>query len=288
MTELKDKLVQAMEAKKNDTKSFVWKFAKNADRVQEEIRLVDATPEQLRQFYNHCQSMLYNDDKQNPGRYTLLNIIGEQRRKCNVELFLRKLETGELCIDHKPYPRYLYIQDIRRYMNQNKDQFPNDKLGELSIALVTNNLPREFERISIAEVIDAGLNQLGTFDNKHITFSFILNLGVYLTQEELHELDEKDKEGKTRSKMEVLKERLGIPAKVCLTVKSGGLNYKELRALVNLKKKNYSELTTDQLTVLRNKILFKLENEVAFHITLWEAKRKEIEMVAAEKGISLQ
>lgn len=288
MTEIKDKFMEAVAAKKNDTKSFIWKYAKNSDGTQPEIRLVDATPEQLQQFYTHCYSMLYNEDKLNPGRYTLLNIIGEQRRKCNVELFLRKLETGELCADHKPYPRYLYIQDIRRYMNQNKDQFPSDQLKEISIAAVTNNLPREFERITIDEVLDAGLGQLGTFDNKHITFSFIIGLGIYLAPDELRELDQKDKDGKTRSKMEVLKEQLGIPAKVCLTVKSGGLNYREFRALVNLKKKNYSELTTDQLTVLRNKVLFRLENEVQFHINQWETKRHEIELVAKEKGIALQ
>ena len=47
---------------------------------------------------------------------------------------------------------------------------------------------------------------------------------------------------------------------------AGSIN--ELRAMVNLKPKKYSELTTDQLTVLRNKVLFKLENEVMFHPTL--------------------
>lgn len=287
MTVLKEKLMEAIEAKNNDTKSFIWKLAKDNNRNQAEIRLVDATPEQLVQFYNHCKSMLYNEDKLNPGRYPLLDIIGEQRRKCNVELYLRKLESGELCADHKPYPRHLYIQDLRQCMNRNKEQFPAGELNEISIAVLTNNLPREFERISIDEVFNAGLDQLGIFSNKHITFSFILNMGVYLTPEELHDLDEVDKDGNTRSKLEVIKERLGIKSSVCLTVKPGGLNFKELRAMVNLKTKKYSDLTTDQLMVLRNKVLFKLENEVMYHIQQWEERLRQIKLVAAERGIAL-
>lgn len=161
MQELKDKLEEAINAKNNDVNTFYWKLAKNADGTQESIKLMDATPEQLNQFYKHCQSMLYNNDKSNPGRYVLLDIINEQRRKCNTELFLRKLESGELCADHKPYPRHLYIQDIRAYMNTNKENFPSNELDEISIASCTSGLPREFERISINEVLDGGLDQLG-------------------------------------------------------------------------------------------------------------------------------
>ena len=253
---MREKLMEAIEAKNNDTKSFVWKLARKSDGTQEEIRLVDATPEQLNTFYKHCKSMLYSEDKLNPGRYVLLKIIEDQRRKCNVELFLRKLESGALCADGKPYPRYLYLQDIRSYMNANKASFPTEELSNISIAAVTKGLPREFERISIEEVIDACLDRLNTFDNKHITFSFILNMGVYLTSAEMKEFDEKDKDGNTRSKLEVIKERLNIKPTV-------------------------------RLTVLRNKVLFRLEDEVQFHIKSWEERIRQIQLVAQEKGIEL-
>lgn len=287
MTVMREKLMEAIEAKNNDTKSFVWKLARKSDGTQEEIRLVDATPEQLNSFYKHCKSMLYSEDKLNPGRYALLKIIDEQRRKCNVELFLRKLESGSLCSDGKPYPRHLYIQDIRAYMNTHKEDFPSDELNDISIAAITGGLPREFERISIEEVLDGGLDRLGHFDNKHITFSFILNMGVYLTPAEMKEFDEKDKDGNTRSKLEVIKERLNIKPTVRLTVKPTGLNFNELRAMVNLKPKKYSDLTTDQLTVLRNKVLFRLEDEVQFHIEQWQERMRQIELVANERGITL-
>lgn len=285
---MREKLMEAMEAKSNDIKSFVWKLARKADGTQEEIRLVDATPEQLNRFYKHCQSMLYSNDKLNPGRYVLLNIIEEQRKKCNVEIFLRKLESGSICADGQPYPRHLYIQDLRAYMNAHKSEFPSNELKNISIASCTGGLPREFERISIEEVLDGGLDQLGYFDNKHITFSFILNMGVYLTPAEMKEFDEKDKDGNTRSKLEVIKEHLNIKNTVRLTVKPTGLNYSELRAMVTLKPKKYSELTTDQLTVLRNKVLFRLENEVLFHIDQWEERMRQLKLVADSRDIVLE
>ncbi len=278
----------AMEAKSNDIKSFVWKLARNENGIQEEIKLIDATPEQLAKFYSHCKSMLYSTDKNNPGRYTLLKIIEEQRRKCNVEIFLRKLESGEICADHKPYPRHLYIQDLRTYMNAHKEDFPSSELNNISIAACSGGLPREFERISINEVLDGGLDNLGYIDCKHITFTFILNLGICLTPEEMKDFNEKDKEGNNRSKLEVIKERLNINKSVRLTVKRGGLNFNELRAMVNLKPQKYSKLTTDQLVVLRNKVLFKLEDEVSYHASQWEERLRQIKLVASNKNINLE
>ena len=288
MTVMKEKLMEAIEAKNNDIKSFVWKLARKSDGTQEEIKLIDATPEQLNQFYKHCKSMLYSTDKLNPGRYVLLKIIEEQRNKCNVELFLRKLESGSICADNKPYPRHLYIQDIRAYMNAHKNEFPSNELKNISISSISGGLPREFGRISIEDVLDGGLDQLGWFDNKHITFSFILNMGVYLTPSELKEFDEKDSDGNPRKKPELIKERLGLKPSVELVVKPTGLNFNELRAMINLKPKKYSELTTDQLTVLRNKVLFRLENEVLFHIEQWEERIRQLKLVAESRGITLE
>ena len=284
---LRDKLTEAINARNNDVKTFVWKLARKQDGTQEEIRLMDATPEQLNKFYKHCDSMLNSTDKLNPGRKVLLGIINEQREKCNVEMFLRKLETGAICADGKGYPRYLYLQDLRAFIDAHRDQFPANELKNISIATCTSGLPREFERISIDSVLSACLDTLGYFDNKHITFSFILNLGVYLTPAEMKEFTEMDKDGNTISKLEVIKERLNINPSVRLTVKSSGLNFTELRAMIGLRPKKYSELTTDQLATLRNKVLFRLENEVMFHIEQWEERIRQIELVAQARGITL-
>ena len=72
MTVLADKLIEAFNVKNNSIESFVWKGEKkhvNKKIIQDEIKLVDASPEQLQSFYNHCKTMLYNKDRKNPGRY---------------------------------------------------------------------------------------------------------------------------------------------------------------------------------------------------------------------------
>lgn len=287
MNTLKEKLTEAINAKNNDVKSFVWKLARKSDGTQEEIRLVDATPEQLQKFFNHCHSMLYSTDKLNPGRYVLLDIIREQREKCNVELYLRKLKEGSFT-NGESYPRHLYCQDILNCIRANKEHFPQNELKNISITAITGGVPKEFSRLSIDSVISGCLDQLGVIDTKHITFSFILNLGVYLTPEEMKEFNEKDKDGNTRSKLEVIKERLNIKPSVRLIVKPTGLNYTELRAMLNLRPKKYSDLTTDQLITLRNKVLFRLEQEVNFHIESWEERMRQIQLVAQSRGITLE
>lgn len=280
-------MLEAIDAKNNDIKSFIWKLAKNKSTgVQEEIRLIDATEEQLNSFYKHCMSMLYSKDKINPGRYTLLDIIKDQREKCNVELYLRKLKEGAFTRGES-YPRHLYCQDVLNCIKMNKEHFPQSELKNIPITAITGGVPKEFSRLSIDSVINGCLDTLGIIDTKHITFNFILNLGIYLTPEEMREFDEKDKDGKTRSKLEVIKERLNIKPTVRLIVKPSGLNYTELRAMLNLRPKKYSELTTDQLVTLRNKVLFRLEQEVDYHITSWEERIRQIKMVAESRGVTL-
>ena len=58
--------------------------------------------------------------------------------------------------------------------------------------------------------------------------------------------------------------------------------------MLNLKSKKYSELTTDQLVALRNKVLFRFQNEIEYHASQWEDRIKQIKEVAAAKGISLE
>src|SRR5574344_2153716 len=90
-TVLGDKLNQAFEAKNNDVETFLWKGSRkivNGERVQSSIKMVDMTEEELRKAYKHCESMLYSDNYENPGRRVLLEQIEDQRTRCNAELFL--------------------------------------------------------------------------------------------------------------------------------------------------------------------------------------------------------
>jgi hypothetical protein len=66
-----------------------------------------------------------------------------------------------------------------------------------------------------------------------------------------------------------------------------GLTYTELRAMLTLKSKKYSDLTTDQLLTLRNKVLYRFSDEIDYHISQWEERIEQLEKVANLKGFSL-
>ena len=279
MTVLGDKLQEAFE---NDVNSFIWKGEKkevNGKFVQDEIKLMDATPEQLNQFMSHCNTMLYNENKKHPGRIPLLSIIRDQRENCNVELFLKYLAIGNEAEGIKPFPRFSYFQALKDFLNNNKEALPKEKWATTPITVITK-VPVEFSNITIDKVYKACIDSLGIFDKSHLTNNFIIKMGLWFTSQELRDLTEKDeKTGKTIDRLTVIKNRLNIKNNIKLKINREGLTYKEFRAMMNLKSRKYSELTIDQLTILRDKILFKLEEEVEKHIEQWEKRKKQIEKV---------
>ena len=286
-----DKLSQALEEKNNNMENFIWKFPKkevNGKVVQEEIKLLDATPEQLRTFYNHCQSMLYNtDSKRNPGRYHLKEIVNEQRHKCNVELYIRYVEGKYKNVNNrKAYPRYLYLQDLKTLLSNHGISSSDYK--NITVEGVMSSVPEEFRDVTVADVVDGCLDILGFFDRSHISLNFIADLGLWPTKLEKKELEEIDpKTGKNRDWITVIKERHNLREELALKVTPIGLTYSELRAMFNLKSKKYSELTTDQLILLRNKVLFRFEQKIDLHISQWEDRIRQIKLVAEARGIDL-
>lgn len=292
-TVLGEKLQEALNNKNNDIESFVWKSAREeGKRTQNTIRMVDATPEQLTQWYKHCQSMLYSKDKKYPGRYVLHDIVNDQRRKCNVELFLRWLENKYMTDYPTPrqaYPRFLYLQDIMDVLRNNKDVISKEEYATTPINAIPIGIaiPAEFRDVCIEDVINGCVDRLGIFSREHISLRFITKLGVWFTDKEMNDLLEKDKDGNVRNRIDVIKERHNLKPVISLKSNSKGLKYSELRAMLNLKTKKYSELTTDQLTTLRDKVLFRFEEEIDFHISQWEEIMKQLEMVANSKGFSL-
>ena len=291
---LGEKLTQAINNKENSVENFVWKGPKkevNGVRVQEEIKLLDATPEQLKRFYEHCQSMLYSEDKKNPGRKVLLNIIKEQRQKCNAELYLRWLENKYLTNipeQRVVYHRFLYTKDIREALELNLETIKKEDYNKTPITVLTSGVPMEFRDITISDVLLGGVDLLGLFDRSHLSLSFITKMGVWLTDKEMNELLERDKDGKARNRIDVIKERFNLRKDINLYPNEHGLSYNELRAMLNLKTKKYSELTTDQLVVLRDKVLFRFEDEVRFHISQWEDIINKLKTVAEIKNVDLE
>lgn len=282
MTIIRERLEEAIASKKTDIKSFIWKGEKkevNGVLTQDEVRLVDASEEQLKKFYNHCVSMLYNEDKQNPGRYLLLNIIKDQIERCNCELFLRWLEQ------EKGKPRFTFLSDIRTILDNNKDSIPDTK--SVPISAIVGGCPDEFKDIPISLVIEGCIDRLGYFNKQHITLSFIIKQGLWFTQQELKDLTERNEDGTVKDRVEVVKEKLGLKPNINVYITPKGLSFAQLKAMLLLRSKKYSELTTDQLKTLRNVILFALSDEVRFHINQWESRITQLNEVAEYKGIKL-
>ena len=284
MTIIRERLEEAMASKKIDVKNFIWKGEKkeiNGVMTQEEIRLIDADEKQLNKFYNHCMSMLYNQDKQNPGRYLLLDIIKDQIARCNCELFLRWLEQ------EKGKPRFTFLSDVRTILDNNKENIPDTT--NIPISTIVGGCPDEFKEIPISLIIDGCIDRLGYFNKQHITLSFILKQGLWFTQQELKDLTEKNEDGTTKDRVEVVKEKLGLTKPgINLYITPKGLNFAQLKAMISLRSKKYSELTTDQLKTLRNIILFALSDEVRFHINQWEARISQLQEIAKLKDITLE
>ena len=106
----------------------------------------------------------------------------------------------------------------------------------------------------------------------------------------MKDLTEKDETtGKMKDRLDVIRERHGLKQSIRLYINPKGLSYTELRAMLNLKSKSrkYSDLTTDQLVTLRDRVLFFFEEEVEDHIRQWEERKNQILKVAELKGINL-
>ena len=58
--------------------------------------------------------------------------------------------------------------------------------------------------------------------------------------------------------------------------------------MINLRSnKKYTELTTNQLETLRDKVLFILQEKVEYHIKQWETIMSQLVEVAQSKNITL-
>lgn len=284
-TEFAEKLQTAIQDGNFYAKSYVWKGRKvkddNGNFVQEVVNLMDAEEQQLKGFYAHCISMLYNQDKKNPGRRPLLDIIQSQRDRCGVELFLRESE-GE------GTSRYTIIESVKqaiRISGITQDEAKSLMLNEFIV------VSSQYGNLPIKLVQEGCLQRLGKFDKSHITLTFILKQGLRITEEEEQELTEYVLDGRgnsvKRNYVEVVRERLNIADHMKVKLDSKGLTYTQLRAMLNLKSKYYNELTTEQLRALRYRILFSLEDDIMFHIQQWEERMNQIKEVATLREITL-
>ena len=282
---LGDALQKALDAKKNDYSNFVWKGEKRKDGdkfVQESERIVDMSPERLLECWKHCEKMLHNEDNKHLGRYNVLDEVTDQINKCNIELLLRYFENTYQKRENIPSTkRFSLMVSLRQLMSNNTEI---SDWSIVPISYISEGLPDEFKDISIEDVLKGCTDTLGAFSKQHLTMTFITKMGLWFTKSEENEL----KCNSNTERLKLAKERLHLPTKLVLRFSEKGLSYHEMRAMLTLpKKQKYSDMTTEQLVTLRNKVLLRLSREIDGHIYSWRRLQKQIELVAKQKNIDL-
>jgi hypothetical protein len=284
MTLLRERLLEAQERKENDIKNFTWLYPKDRDNgnIQNEVKLVSCTEEQLKGFYSHCNKMLYNDSKENPGRVNVLKIIQDQITKIGVELMLRDFESK-----NENFDRFSFALSIDEFLEKNKDV-------DSKVATIKNfiKVPRKYEDLTLYSVYEGCIGKLGLFENPHITRSFILRMGLWLNKgtgdyKKLKEWSELNKLSSLNT-MEKVYKYLRLREYDKLRSNPTGLNLSQMKGMLEIThSKKYTDLTTEQLVTLRYRVLLDLRANVRSHISKWETLKHQIELVAESKGFKL-
>lgn len=274
MSDLADKLSQAIEKRNNNINNWSW-INKNG----ESVKLLDMSEEDLQKAYNHTLDMLYRKTNYKFGKLEVRKNIQKIHRSCNAELLHRYIQH-DLTIDI-----FKTNKDILDFINKFKEV--NGVTNDDSITLMFSNLPKEFETLTIGDLLLACLDACEPINRKLISDEFIMSLGIWLTEDEKRDLTEYDENGKLRPWIQVMKERLFIDGGYFRVVPTG-LSYAELKALLNLEQRTrVSSVSSGTLALLRDKILLLLDNDLEYHIKKWNTLKEQIEVVAAHKGWNL-
>lgn len=272
ITEFGNLVAETMRKANNDINKLVW-----VNKKGKEIPMMQMSHKELQKVYNHALAMLYNKNFKTLGKYEVKKNIQSTNTKCNAELFLRYI-----LFELTDFPLKTH-RDVLEYLNAQRMQGLTDKTN---IEEIFGTVPREFVNLTLVDLIKACL-KTESFNKKLISDKFILAQGIWLTNSEIQNLTEYDENGNKRKYLEVMKERLFVKGN--LKVVPNGLSYTDFRALINLE--NYpkiSDLPTNTLKLLRDRILLLLDNDIDWHIQKWLKIKENIERVANEKGFELK
>lgn len=274
MSDLADKLTAAITNKANDINSWSW-----INKSGNSIRFLDMSQEELQRCYNHTTDMLYRKTNYKFGKLEVRKNIKKMYDACNSELLHRYIQH-ELTVDV-----FKTNKDILDFINRFKEV--NGVKNEDKITIMFSGLPKEFETLTIGDLLKACLDICEPINRRLISNKFIMSLGIWLTEEEKKDLTEFDSNGKLRPWLQVMKERLFVDGGY-FRVSPTGLSYSELRALLNLEQRaKVSGIPSNTLRLIRDKILLLLDNDLEYHIKKWNIIKGQIEKVAEYKGYKL-
>lgn len=274
MSDLADKLTQAIDKRNNSIDNWTW-----INKTGESTRLLDMSNEELQKAYTHTLDMLYRKTGYKFGKLEVRKNIEKLYTSCNSELFRRYLQH-DLTID-----LFKTNKDIIDFINKFKES--NHITNQDKVTDMFSNVPKEFETLSVGDLINACLDLCEPINRKLISDEFIMSLGIWLTEDEKKDLTEFDENNNLRPWIQVMKERLFINGGYFKVIPTG-LSYSELRALLNLTQRTkVSAVASSTLYLLRDKILLLLDNDLEYHIKKWSNLKEQIEYVAEHKGWNL-
>lgn len=290
MTDIRDVFNKAMENKKNDLNTFIWKFPKdrNNKNQQSAVKLMDCSEEELQGFYNHCISMLRNTDKFKPGRYDVLGLIRLQKDRIGAELLMRELEADPM------FTRFALNDAIMTYIEKMKSNGINIRPEYTTFDnYYEYELSSKYNKLTLKTILEACNDKLGLLDCSHLTKSFILKRGIWIKSKEVKLLTDYAKENSIEIKgdtelMPIVRSYLKLRDHQVLKPNPKGLSITEMYSALNIRPCKISDLTTEQLKVLRYKLLLDLERNVLVHIEKWETLMQQIEKVAKAKKFNLK
>lgn len=275
MSDLADKLSQAIENRNNNINTWTW-----VNKNGETVRIIDMDAEQLQKAYTHTLDMLFRKSDYKFGKYEVRKNINKIYTSCNAELFMRYI------LHELPVQLFKTNADILSFINSFKEA--NGVTNDDSVTTMFSNLPKEFETLTIGNLLNACLDCLEPINRRLISNEFIMSLGIWLTDDEKKDLTEFDNNGKLRPWLQVMKERLFIDGGFFRVVPTG-LSYNELRSLLNLESRaKVSSVPSTTLKLLRDKVLLLLDNDLEYHINKWKDLKSKIENVAVYKGWELK
>ena len=176
--------------------SYIWKDKKviNSDDlsvIQNQIKMIDMSEQDLVKAYQHCKNMLYNNSKVDPGRYSVLTEINQQINNCTDELAIRWFCSLEDESGNIKYSRFTLLNEIKTVYESIKSLYGEDHIFKLQD--IYSQLPPDFRPITIDSVIKGCKDTLGKFNKKHITKIFIIKQGIWFTPEEIRDFKEIEK-----------------------------------------------------------------------------------------------
>ena len=275
MSDLADKLTQAFGEKENDINRWMWKMSNG-----NEVRMMDLNPEALQHAYAHTLDMLYNKDPYHPGVQRKREQVRKMWDCANTELLLR-----HILYDHN-IEGLRTNKDLLDYISAHKQA--SGVKNKDSVTTLFNGLDDIYKNITVDDLLSACLDSLPAFNKRLMPDTFIISLGIWLTEQEKEELTDYTSDGRFRNRKDVIKERLLLNPSVDLRFKSKGLTYSEFRSLLRIENRpKFSTMTTDVLKLLRDKVLLLLDQDLEYHIQKWQTLKEKLELVADQKGLKL-